>query len=148
MIVIPIDVIRYILQYIDDPDIRRFFGVFNKINLLKYKKIDFITRNNCTTLDDNRSYINNMYNLKNLYNLPRVKLLYMENDNIVTNILIKKKFVHYDITIKRLKLITDISDDFDKYQIYLQNFKKYNDPNTIDLLNYYWEVIHYNYFLY
>jgi len=98
MILLPIDIIRYIIDYIDDPDIRRYFGVYNKINLLKFKFLNSIT-NFCSHVVDNTIIENNLF----IKNIDKLLICDSTNDivhiRILKKILIKKKFVYYDIII-------------------------------------------------
>lgn len=119
MILLPIDIIRYIIEYIDDADVRRYFGVYNKINLLKYNLLNSITN---FTIEKINYYRDSFYYLKKI----NKSFVNITNNNVVVKIQIKikdnKKFVFYDITIDYFIKLNDRSYAF---TIFNDNFLKY-----------------------
>ena len=82
---LPIELISYIIEYVDDIDVRRHFGVYRRvrIDLPLYRPLPYIIRtpnpNGSTVLVDN-------YSLPNVSNIPFRREHNIENDMVDVSI--------------------------------------------------------------
>ena len=81
MILLPNEIIKNIIEYVDDPDIRRLFDVYNKINLSKYNILDCVSNFNIEKIN---------YFRDSFYYLKKMDIKKYKNDNTYIKIQIKR----------------------------------------------------------
>ena len=113
---LPYDLILHIISFVEDVDIRRYFGIYEKLDMKKYETLNYIT------LKPGKHPFNSdiiRYNMKNLYCIDRniSSINYNENDMIDFVIKIKPKEVITIMGIYRVKKITDKIMKNDIYKV-------------------------------
>ena len=104
---IPTEIFYYILEYLGDIDIRRFFGNIRKINLTEYSILQSITRTiNPGYCRELPNYLYRRYDLQNVCAVPTRKLQHIDDDMIDMKVCIHNEMVMYNFGIYRLKLKT------------------------------------------
>ena len=132
---IPTEIFYYILQYVDDIDICRFFGFYQKINLANYSILENITR----TINPNyqckkfSNYLYQRYDLKNVCVVPNRCQQHIDDDMIDMKVCVHNEMVMYNYGIYRLKLKTLEKKIENEYAHYKG-----------DLDDYYWDSVSYS----
>lgn len=119
---IPLDVIRYIIEYIDDIDIRRSFDVYSKINIKPYRtQITGLCKK--ITPHSNTHY---EWTLYNLHTFDSRTINHIGDDILYVEIKILYDRVDYEVWIYKLKLqpVAEVTEsntfvangDFEEYQ--------------------------------
>ena len=150
---LPFDIIRIIIEYTDNIDLKIYYGVYNKINISLFYNIERVLWKDIQDINISviqRKLYNNIYYNMNLtkivnYNLPNlinfdnrretndlIRIYYSESNSNSFN----KKIYFKEIYIHRLK------NNFDNnYHINYHNnyFKLIYDNNYYE--NYYWDNI-------
>lgn len=131
---IPTEIFYYILQYVDDVDIRRFFRFYQKINVLNYSILEHITRTiNPGYYKQFPNYLYRRYDLKNVCIIPTRQQQHIEDDMIDMKVCIHDEMVMYNYGIYRLKLKTTEKTIENKTTCYKG-----------DLDDYYWDYVLYS----
>ena len=99
---LPNDILLYILNFIEDIDIRRYFGLYKRLDIKKYDMLNYII----LTPDYhpfNPSIIR--YRMKNIISTDKRNGMenYNENDGIDLIIINTKNEVHYEMVNYRIK---------------------------------------------
>ena len=128
------DVFYYILDYVDNVDIRRSFGIYCKINMNKYTCLDYITRIKAPEYKYWGNYTNYArYNLRNLYDVSGRELQCINNDMIEMQIDIINNKVYTVFGIHRLQKKNNDNKKEKEISIHKKG----------DLDDYYWDYIYY-----
>ena len=97
---LPVEIVRIIIGYVDDIDIKRYFNCYNKINLEKYYNLTNIMINPPININ-NEWMVSTIYNFKkNLYDCSERKQYKVPDDHIAITHDKEKSY----ITIHRLTL--------------------------------------------
>jgi len=114
--------IRHIISYHDNPDIRRWFGIYGRIDKEKFSILKTITRTaNPDFHHAHQGYLYQQYILPNLYDLTGRGSNKLKHDYLEMKICDYNNKVYYNFGIYRLK------------------------PDTIK--NYYWQCLQYSFIL-
>ena len=98
-VILPYDLRWYIVQYIDDIDIRRSYNIYKKINLNIYKIISNVLRKN----NNNINGFNRFETQSNIDNLVDRTIDNVNNDLIDTLIKYQDNKVYVELHIFKLK---------------------------------------------
>ena len=156
---LPFDIIRIIIEYTDNIDLRRYYCIYNKINLSLYNNLYFVLWKDMNEINISRSirtFYNNKYynmnllkiinyNLHNIINFKErintndfIKIYYSESYSTYNN----NKLYMKEIYIHRLKNNFDelsLYDKNNKYNKYDKNYNQNISDNYYD--NCYWDII-------
>jgi hypothetical protein len=145
---LPFDVIRIIIEYTDNIDLKIYYGVYNKINILLFHNIERVLWKDIqdinislsqTKLYSNIYYNMNLtkivnYNLPNLINLENrretndlIRIYYSESSSNSFN----KKIYFKEIYIHRLKSNFDNKFNRKYYDLICNNYYENYNWNTI-----------------
>ena len=131
---LPLEIVCYIIEFVDNIDTRIAFNIFHKIDINKYSCLNSITRSVakeylCWTKGTNfRKYI-----LQNLCENPNRTIPNINNDFIGITISIDKDHVTTHFELNRLKLKTN-----EKMK---ENEASHHNKTGLD--DYYWDCIYY-----
>jgi hypothetical protein len=125
---IPLDIIREIVSYMPDIDVRRAFGIYGKLDLTNYSGVSKALRPSPPV--DNVIYQH--YSLQNAFDPPTRRDQSIENDMLDITIKVQDDGVHYSFYLFRLKPKTG-----DKQKEQLDVFHK----GTLD--DWYWDYSYY-----
>jgi len=130
---LPYEVIKYIIEYSNDIDVRRSFGIYKKIKREKYDFINYIVREKAP----NKNCFMH-FNLKNREHIPGRRLKQIDNDMISMRVVaIQTEYANFllvDFGIYRLKKKTGAKEKEEKTRYY-----------KADLEDYYWDYCKYKY---
>ena len=143
---LPIELLSMVISQIDDIDIKRHFGCYNKIRLEEYKNLSDIIIS--SPIDINNGWmVSTIYNFKkNLYDFSERKKHKIPNDHIVITHHKEKSY----IMIHRLVFRSNYTDDYiqklENEYGYRSSVKFTNSPKSPIYLdspmdNFRWEVI-------
>ena len=140
---LPPEIIEKIISMVDDIDIRRSFGVYNKIDKSKYTFIDYVlpikTFNDSYYIDENgEKNCDFTYILPNIEQRPLNNFSNLEipNDFVCVSAYECNNKIYYEIAIWKLKKRTGLNSKVN-WQMQLELGSMAN--------THYWERIHYKY---
>ena len=140
---LPPEIKEKIIGYVDNIDIRRYFRVYNKIDISRYRFMDYVLPikilNDAYYIDDNgEKNCDFTYILPNIVQRPLDNFSNLEipNDFVCVSVYECNNKIYYEIAIWRLKIRTDLNSKEDsQMQLELGSM-----ANT-----HYWGGIHYKY---
>ena len=140
---LPPEIKEKIIGYVDNIDIRRYFRVYNKIDISRYRFMDYVLPikilNDAYYIDDNgEKNCDFTYILPNIVQRPLDNFSNLEipNDFVCVSEYECNNKIYYEIAIWRLKKRTGLNSKEDS-QIQLELGSMAN--------THYWEGIHYKY---
>lgn len=114
--ILPYDIRRAIAHYITDIDTRRYFRIYDSIDMFKYNCLKTIIRIQKTR--SHREQVTYEF-VENKVNNPIRKAHFVSNDLISTHIIVLDSFVYYELKIFKLTKVpyagyTNTADIFHK----------------------------------
>jgi len=124
---LPLDVVFYIIEFIDDPDIRRAFGIYNKLTMSKYNHMNIGYKS--TEIYSHNCLRRNLYND---YDFPEREQLNICDDYI--------GYLYLDdYSVKSIFRLKPVSKDKSTAKsIESINYSEYKGTLT----EYYWDFLH------
>ena len=132
---LPMDLVRHIIEFVNDIDIRRELGIYSKIDISKFSILDNIMLSNHPVFfNDTGNYLFRRYVLKNAY-VPVEERPTIDHDHIERKVCIHDGKVWSNVGIYHLKPKPEDPIDY--------AVKPYQPKYE----NYYWHYVQYSHIL-